>query len=406
LVGKTFAGLDAHLRQEGRAGEWTWDLVCAEPDGPGAEDKALAEFLPQTGRIHRLASVAAEGSVGEERRWDAVRSLRNAALGGKGKWIEAAVSRGLEIIKAREPELIYSRSHPPASHLAALKLARQTRLPWVAHFSDPWSGHAYYRNPFVRMALRHWEKKIFRAATKLVFVSEALREAMLAEESASVRAKAEVIPHFFVENYGAPPNRIRTEDLKDAPTPGVVAAHIGDFYGLRSPLPLVTAWKQLHAENPESAKKLMFWQVGRVEDKFMECLNSLEAMGVLHRLPSVAYGESLALASSADLLIVVEAPAPAERAGVFFPSKIVDYLAVGKPLLAVSSRGSVSAGLAQEWDQGWCEPEDVKALTKYLAFVATGKLWSPPPRSARERFGAKANVKELLRVWREARAHS
>ena len=149
------------------------DLICAAPGDEVPADTALAELLPATLRVHRL-DPASRGR----------KSILQRLLGGKEGWRKAAVSKGAALFPAehKKPAVLYSRSHPPASHLAALELITGPfkGVPWVAHFSDPWSRHCYYKSRVTRAALGHYEQQVLAAATRLVFVSDALRDLMLA----------------------------------------------------------------------------------------------------------------------------------------------------------------------------------------------------------------------------------
>ena len=62
-------------------------------------------------------------------------------------WVPFAIARGLQIHEASPVDVIYSSSPPISGHLAAAALARQTGLPWIADFRDPWIGNAFAAKP-------------------------------------------------------------------------------------------------------------------------------------------------------------------------------------------------------------------------------------------------------------------
>nr|WP_319271839.1 glycosyltransferase [uncultured Draconibacterium sp.] len=61
-------------------------------------------------------------------------------------WLPYAVSEGKRIIKKENPDIIFSSSPPPTVHLIAKKLAKWSKIKWVADFRDPWTKIHYLQN--------------------------------------------------------------------------------------------------------------------------------------------------------------------------------------------------------------------------------------------------------------------
>jgi glycosyltransferase involved in cell wall biosynthesis len=91
--------------------------------------------------------------------------------------------------------------------------------------------------------------------------------------------------------------------------------------------------------------------------------NGLEAQ--VRFLPSMPYRESLAAAGAGDVLLVVDAPT--EDASPFLPSKLVDYLMFGKPILGLTPAQGVSADLLRQLGQPLAAPDDPAAIAAALA---------------------------------------
>ena len=357
------------------------DLVCASPGDEVPADAALSELLPATLRVHRL-DPAPRGR----------KTILQRLMGGKEDWRKAAVIKGAALFPAehKKPAVLYSRSHPPASHLAALELLAGPfkGVPWVAHFSDPWSKHAYYKSRVTRAALGRYEQQVLAAATRVVFVSEALRDLMLAGQPDAIKAKARVIPHLFdpsLYTQAALPAALHREGDK-----GKTIAHVGDLYGPRSPTPLFDALARL-----PQAQELAVCLVGRLEAQFSEAAQRADAAGRLRCHPPVPYLQSLAVMAGADVLLTIEAPA---RQSVFFPSKLVDYLGARKPLFAITPKGSFTAHLLETWGQPWCDVKDIDGIAAVLKRVAEGQLWPPPAESILNAYAAPTVAKQLTAV--------
>jgi hypothetical protein len=215
-------------------------------------------------------------------------------------------------------DLVYSRSEPGVSHLAALGTAGRGR-PWVAHFDDPWAVNPYRR--YVPPGARHREAEVVARADALVFPTEELRDLYdAAYPHDGVRERAAVIPHGFEpELYPAP--------RRGAGGP-VRLVHVGDFYGLRSPEPL------LRGTPPGVEVRL----VGRVARQF-------DVRGAVCT-GQVGYRQSLQEMVDADVLVVVDAPLPGQP---FLPSKLVDYLGARRPVVGLTTPGSPTARLLERY---------------------------------------------------------
>ena len=79
-----------------------------------------------------------------------------------------------------------------------LRVRRATGLPWVAHFSDPWTDSPYLRG--ARWQQRLWkrlEADVVQDADALVFVNAQTAERVMRKYPDAWRRKAHVVPHGF-----------------------------------------------------------------------------------------------------------------------------------------------------------------------------------------------------------------
>src|SRR4029079_14305822 len=57
-----------------------------------------------------------------------------------------AVVKTLERLSFDDTHVLVTFSHPLVDHVIGVELKRRLRMPWVAHFSDPWTD-----SPFLRL---------------------------------------------------------------------------------------------------------------------------------------------------------------------------------------------------------------------------------------------------------------
>jgi hypothetical protein len=256
-------------------------------------------------------------------------------------------------------DCLVSRSQYHSVHAAARRLKqRYPDLPWVACFSDPWSGGTYERHiPLMSAWSRNLERKVMREADALVFPTDDMRlhfESFHPE--AAIAAKSHIIPHGFDPALYPEPAQERTG--------GTVRLGIfGTFYGPRTPRLLLEAIDRL-AGNPSLPDfALETFGLGgeafrRELAQFGDAGNHVSHGGIL---PHTA---ALNRMAACDILVISDAPTP-DRS-IFLTSKIIDYLGARRPLFAITPEGPTKDLIKRVG--GWsASPDDPEAVVATLA---------------------------------------
>ncbi|MBA2556017.1 MAG: glycosyltransferase, partial [Chloroflexi bacterium] len=164
-----------------------------------------------------------------------------------------------------------------------------------------------------------------------------------------------------------------------APRDEFVLLHAGTFYGPRSPMPVIEAMARAVHRGALDPDRFRLRLLGRIDisvDVPAEC----RKLGIGHMVefvPRVTRAESLREMKSASALLLVQIGTT-----VSVPAKAYEYLAAGRPVLALSEEGETSAlvrasgiGVAIRPDQ---PVEEVEAAL--LEVVArAGRSFSPAP---------------------------
>jgi hypothetical protein len=101
---------------------------------------------------------------------------------------------------------------------------------------------------------------------------------------------------------------------------------------------------------------------------------------VLHVHPVIPYLDSLQLMRQCDALLLIDARLSRTTESVFLPSKLVDYLGSGTPVLAVTPVPGATARTLGETGGVVCDIEDEDALDRALTrLLETGDLPCPEP---------------------------
>lgn len=254
------------------------------------------------------------------------------------------------------PQALLTFGEPMSDHLLGLRLKQKLALPWVAHFSDPWSDNPFRRRfPLSNFLNRRYEAQVVRHADRVIFTSQETLDLVMRKYPEEWRAKARVLPHGFEPAlYG---------ECQREGDDSIVLRYLGNFYGNRSPLPLFKALATLHRENPSLLAGVRVELVGHIPPRmFMNSAYRGLPAGLVRTVSTVSYRQSLRLMADADLLLVIDAP---EEFSVFLPSKLVDYLGAGVPILGIVPPGA-SAKLISRMGGEVANPRDIGAVVEAL----------------------------------------
>lgn len=341
-----------------RAFGWETDALTSDPslDPRQVRDARLAAHY--AGCYQRLP---VGGDSRPRRLWNL---LRGGGPSG-GDWAEAAVAAALSRLDRQGYDALATFAQPWSSHVAGLAIKeRHGDLPWLAHFSDPWVDSPYYAklDPATRARWTGQERQVIEKADAVVFTTPRIAERVMAKYPNHYLTKVHVVPHGYDPDLlptGTPPGR-------PARRPRFVYA--GSFYGIRSPRPLFEALLRLRKTLPAGALPEIL------------CLGSSK---IRHRVEAwklglgrhvrfrseIGYLDCLAALQQADALLLVDAPA---RENLFLPSKIVDYLMVGRPIIGVTPTSGASADVLRGLGCPCVDPEDAAGLAALLEEATLG----------------------------------
>lgn len=294
--------------------------------------------------------------------WWAVRAARRLvpALGEHPDparvWIPGATRAAIAAAHRRRFAALITFAQPWSDHLVGLRVHRSTRLPWVAHFSDPWAASPY-ATAAQRARWRPMEAQVIEEAGAVVFVTRETGDATMAAYPDEWRTKVAVVPHGFdPRRTSTPRERSRRDRLR--------LVYTGRFYsGVRTPVSLLRALAEVERD-PVRAGALELRFVGPHVEEFRA---DAVAAGVDDRVSfhgRVPAEEAAAEAAKADVLLVIDAPSA--TGSLFLPSKLVDYLPLRKPMLGITPPRGASAALLARLGCPIAPPDDVGAIATAL----------------------------------------
>jgi hypothetical protein len=328
------------LKELSRIG-WSIDVIALDALSNAAA-KRDEGFASRYNGVYRLHPIDIAPAIPDEHRWWNrqlwLHQMLPADVEGRA-WTRLASQKGLALIKARRPRALVTFAQPWSDHLVGLSIKRRLpSLPWIAHFSDPWVDSPYFQDED-RGVLDRWrrqEREVVRKADAVLFVNQRTTELVMSKYPAAWRRKASVVPHGFDADLLTPFSNSKGASGR------LKFVHTGSmFEGLRDPFMLLEAialLRQMIA--PELMPAFEF--VGSTDARYPARAQELGIDTITRFDEPTSYLNSLQIASEADVLIVIDTNLPGS---VFFPSKVVDYLMFGKPILALAPDGGETADI-------------------------------------------------------------
>ena len=298
-------------------------------------------------------------------------ALRRFALVPDGQltWLPAALLRALRFLRRHPADILYSTYPPASAHLLALLLKQITGLPWVADFRDAWTydplDPVLEEMPY-RLALeKRLEEAVVNAADTVIAATQ-VSAAYLREAYPQAAPGVQVITNGFepeeFPGVGSSPEPVQQEPL--------CIVHTGSFshsHPRRTPQPLFTALESLLDEDPAWAGRMRLLLVGHLSPQERTAGARLEQAGMVEMAGSRKREEALEFQRQAHILLLVDHPRQWPASNV--PAKFYEYLAMQRPILALSGPG-MTERLMRQLQAGYHAPiGDPQAIRTTLVEV-------------------------------------
>jgi len=398
------------------------DVVCARPIG-----EHLTPQQQDGVRIYRTGELGIQALRSRMRTRDSAPSSGDRAPGTfLGTWILAAIRwlyartwrpilwpdyaclwylparrAAMRLARAQRYDALVTVSHPFTSHWIGLSLKRRFKsLRWLADSGDPF---AFLISPAVnnhRLYARLnyvVERRVFTRADALTVTTEATR-ARYEELFPECGKKLAVLPPLLAESDDC---QLQTEPR---PADGRLRlVYVGTLYRtIRNPVPLLVLFERMRNTSIGDRLDLHFYgdvhDCGACFDEYRERLGS-----TLHVHGIVSHQAALSAMHDADVLVNLGNDTPYQ-----LPSKVVEYLATGRPVLNIARRADdSSAAFFGQYENALClfdgsrewSNADVERAVEFVATAAGTKGGSE--RQLIECFRASRIAAGYLRLLQE-----
>lgn len=259
-------------------------------------------------------------------------------------WFFSAKKEARKILEEYKIDAIYSSSPPYTCSVIANSLQKETKLPWVAGFRDPWTGFLTTPNRwFLPAAIdRSMEHSVFKNATAVEAAWQGIIKDALEKYDDLDESKFHQVPNGYDSSDFPEGEYVRNDKF--------TLTYTGSLYGRRNPKSLFEAIEKLLKTEKIKKEKLKLVFVGRFGDEVIEMFDNVSFKECIETVGYVTHKESISyLIKSEALLLIVDEAKESEE---IIPGKVYEYLGTKRPLFAIAPNQSAIAKLIHETEAG------------------------------------------------------
>ena len=277
-------------------------------------------------------------------------------------WIRPSVRFLKKYLIEHPVDLIVSTGPPQSMHMIGRRLARETGLPWIADFRDPWTKIFYFKHLSMTRATERWhhkmEKKVLDDATSVVAVSPLVQQ----DFQAMTQTPVELITNGFDEcDFHQEPFKM----AEGGPQQLFTITHTGLFAADGNPTVLWEVLAEKCRTCEEFRKSLRINLIGKTDEQIIKAAHDAGLGDNVYDLGYQHHARAVDEQRKASLLILPLRKEPEYKA--VLPGKLFEYLASYRPILGIGQPDgamsmildSTKTGVVFDW-------EDKEAIAKYI----------------------------------------
>jgi len=254
-------------------------------------------------------------------------------------WSISAYRKALVLINEAKVTVVMTSSPAYSTHLAGLRLKRETGVFWIAEFRDLWVGRP--GRPEGSAWRQHREEAleadVVRECDHITVASPAWIENFSSRYGEWVRGKMTCITNGYDGSQISATNVAKTGDE-------VMIVNTGAMYGSESPAPFLSALAKIKSETPEvlsQVRVMLAGYAGEEQPRLDMIVDSAGLTNIVNFPGILPHRDCLALQQHADILLLCNGPEHQQT----IRGRSFEYMATGKPILAITPEKGEQAKL-------------------------------------------------------------
>jgi len=267
-------------------------------------------------------------------------------------WKITAVKAASGLLEKEHFDLIFATAPPQTDFLIGAALKRKFEIPLVVDYRDAWLEYPfkYFPTPLHRLWHKHLEKKVLRAADRVIVTHRRVKECILRRHPFVDYKEVVIISQGF-DSEDLP----ETVSEKRAKPIRMKIAHAGTFYADRSPGIFFQALSNVLRDNPRMRGRVEVNLIGNVREEDKRLVKHLDLQDAVNFLGYFPHRDCVKFLSESDLLwFVIDNDFQT-------PGKLYEYFGTRRPMIASLVEGYTKQ-LIRECKAAICVPlKDVTA---------------------------------------------
>lgn len=305
-----------------------------------------------------LTSVLATEDVRIRNQYPYRRNLNIYALSqSPAKWAWQAYDIFKKLDIKHDYKIIHTRTMPPIGHYAGFLVKMfKPKIKWVMYFSDPLWNSPYMSIKIKDDIIHHMKETAYyrelvfgsvfgklgiHLCDRIIFSNEYVARHILGKHYNKLEEKVRIVPLGYDQEV------IKTISPKQKVENKIVISHIGQVYNARNFNILIYALIKLKEKRPDDYSKFLIRQVGHIDEQQKKGILNSKVADIFEFIPEVQYEESIAYMMASDFLLTIDALFNDLDHNIYVPSKIHDYLGVGKPIVAITQNKGPTADIVR-----------------------------------------------------------
>lgn len=243
-------------------------------------------------------------------------------------WIKPSVRYLKEYLDTHPVDILVSSGPPHSMHMIGLGINKQTDIPWLADFRDPWTNIDFYED----LHLSAWadrkhkklEKEVLRTADRVTAVSPTMCKEL---EEIGERSVQLITNGFDSEDYSD-----SNTELDDRFT----ISHIGTMVKSRNPENLWRILAEMTDRNSSFSEDLVIKLIGKVDISVIETIEKYGLTPHLQKIDYMPHKKVIREQQRSRVLLLVLNDTPNAR--LLLPGKLFEYLAAQRPILCIGPK--------------------------------------------------------------------
>jgi glycosyltransferase involved in cell wall biosynthesis len=240
-------------------------------------------------------------------------------------WKSIAVKAASELLKKERFDLIFATAPPQTDFLVGVKLKKKFEIPLVVDYRDAWLDYPfkYFPSPLHRAWHKHLEKKVLKAADRVIVTHRRVKESILRRfPIVSYNEIIIVSQGFDAEDFPTAGSEKRTRPVR------MKIVHAGTFYADRNPGVFLQALANILQANPKIRGRIEVNFIGTIREEDRQLVKRLDLESTVHFLGYQTHRDCVKFLVESDVLwFVIDNDYQT-------PGKLYEYFGARKPIIS------------------------------------------------------------------------